>query len=176
MSSPWPLTSPDYFVSSERKIDRIEGRLENIEAYLKHIASTQSHPATDPGSRSLAPTPITGSSIPTTASSGDIDSSDNESAFGGDSALTAQTAFASEFLENAVQRTSLREADPSIKAALATLGQLVEMQKQKSVSHGPRFPLQKPVPAGGVSKLPMPPIEVVVPLLKDAKSKYFHIE
>ncbi|CAH0014840.1 unnamed protein product [Clonostachys rhizophaga] len=169
-SSPWPLTSPDFFASSERKIDRIEGRLENIEAYLKHIASTQSQPATDPGSRSLAPTPITGSSIPTTASSGDIDSSDNESAFGGDSALTAQTAFASEFLENAVQRTSLREADPSIKAALATLGQLVEMQKQKSVSHGPRFPLQKPVPAGGVTKLPMPPIEVVVPLLKDAKN------
>jgi len=58
-----------------------------------------------------------------------------------------------------------------MEAALANLSQLVEMQKRRSISHGPRFPLQKPVPPGGISKLPMPPMAAVVNLLKHAKGR-----
>lgn len=112
------------------------------------------------------------SSIPTvTASIAEYESTDDESAFGGDSGLTAHTAFASEFLEHAVKRTSLREVNPKMEAALANLSQLVDMQKRRSISHGPRFPLQLPVPSGGVCKLPMPPMPVVVALLKNNNPK-----
>lgn len=102
----------------------------------------------------------------------DFDSSDEDSAFGGDAGFTSQTEFASEFLENAVQRTSLREVNPGIEAALSNLRSLVEVQKQRSISHGPRFPLQKPLPPGGMAKLPMPPIEAVIPLVKANKSTF----
>ncbi|POR34331.1 Putative transcriptional regulatory protein C11D3.07c [Tolypocladium paradoxum] len=151
-----------------RKIDQIESRLGSIEALLQSIAS----PAAPVDHGRNVNTPATGSSIPTAASTADCESSDDESAFGGDSGLTAHTAFASEFLEKAVKRTSLRELNPKMEAALANLGQLVEMQKRRSISHGPRFPLQKPVPPGGICKLPMPPMPAVVSLLRHAKGEF----
>ncbi|KAK2593570.1 hypothetical protein QQS21_008745 [Conoideocrella luteorostrata] len=160
-----------YLIISERKIDQIESRLGNIEILLKNIASPAAPVQLqfDPGA--LGNTPQTGSSsIPTAGSQGDYDSSDDESAYGGDSGLVAHTTFASEFLERAVKRTSLREINPKMAAGLTNLSQLVEMQKRRSISHGPRFPLQRPVPPGGISKLPMPPMQAVVSLLKHAKA------
>ncbi|GAB0146748.1 hypothetical protein EsHS_00007138 [Epichloe bromicola] len=124
--------------ATERKIDSIENRLGNIEVLLKSIAS----PAAPVQSRfdlgALENTPPTGSSgVPTTtASTGDFDSSEDESAYGGDTGLVAHTAFASEFLERAVKRTSLREVNPKMAAALINLSQLVEMQRRRLISHG----------------------------------------
>ncbi|GAB0138926.1 hypothetical protein EsDP_00007146 [Epichloe bromicola] len=161
------MSPPSFLVISERKIDSIENRLGNIEVLLKSIAS----PAAPVQSRfdlgALENTPPTGSSgVPTTtASTGDFDSSEDESAYGGDTGLVAHTAFASEFLERAVKRTSLREVNPKMAAALINLSQLVEMQRRRLISHGPRFPLQRPVPPGGISKLPMPPMQAVVNVL-----------
>ncbi|OAA35162.1 fungal specific transcription factor domain protein [Metarhizium rileyi] len=155
----------------EKKIDQIEGRLGNIEVLLKNIANPAAPIQFQLDPTTAENTPPTGSSsIPTAASTGDFDSSDDESAYGGDTGLIAQTTFASEFLESAVKRTSLREVNPKIAAGLNNLSQLVEMQKRRSISHGPRFPLQKPVPPGGISKLPMPPMQAVVSLLKHAKA------
>ena len=157
------------FPDSERKIDQIESRLGNIEHLLKNLSSNNTSP--NPHATTLAFTPGTGSSVaPTAASVNDFDSSDEDSAFGGDAGFTSQSALASEFLENAVQRTSLREVNPGIEAALSNLRSLVEVQKQRSISHGPRFPLQKPLPPGGLAKMPMPPMEAVVPILKANKS------
>jgi len=153
----------------ERKIDQIESRLGNIEHLLKNLSSNNTSP--NPHATTLAFTPGTGSSVaPTAASVNDFDSSDEDSAFGGDAGFTSQSALASEFLENAVQRTSLREVNPGIEAALSNLRSLVEVQKQRSISHGPRFPLQKPLPPGGLAKMPMPPMEAVVPILKANKT------
>ncbi|KAG6002671.1 hypothetical protein E4U54_000820 [Claviceps lovelessii] len=151
--------------------DLIENRLGNIELLLKNIVSPTApvHFQLDPGA--LDSTPRTGSSsIPTAESTGDYESSDDESAYGGDTVLVAHTTFASEFVERAVKRTPLREVSPKMAAGLANLSQLVEMQKRRSISHGPRFPLQRPVPPGGFSKLPMPPMRAVVSLLKHAKA------
>lgn len=153
---------------SERKIDQIESRLGNIETLLKNVST--GHLTSGEQARLQVHTPGTGSSgVPTAASTADFESSDEESAFGGDSGFTSQTAFASEFLEHAVERTSLRDTNPGIEAALVNLRRLVEVQKRRSISHGPRFPLQKPLHPGGLGKLPMPPMEVVVPLLKQQK-------
>lgn len=161
------VSPSSFLVISERKIDSIENRQGNIEVLLKgNIAS----PAAPVQSRldlgALENTPQTGSSsVPTTtAYPGDFDSSEDESAYGGDTGLVVHTAFASEFLERAVKRTSLREVNPKMAAALTNLSQLVEVQKLRSISHGPRFPLQRPVPPGGISKLPMPPMQHVMNL------------
>jgi hypothetical protein len=152
--------------ASERKIDQIEARLGSIEGLLKNLSSAS---ISGDSSRPIT-TPQTGSSAPT-CESNEIDSSDQESAFGGDSGLTAQTAFASEFLERAVKRTSLRSVNPKMEAALANLGQLVDMQQSRSIVHRPRFPLQRAIPPGGVTKLPLPPMALVVDLLKRNKCK-----
>ncbi|KAF4448836.1 fungal specific transcription factor domain-containing [Fusarium albosuccineum] len=155
----------------ERKIDQLESRLGNIENLLKILIARGATP--DEQLHQLVHTPATGtgeSSIGTGGSTGELDSSDEETARGGDSGFISQTAIASEFLANAVQHTSLHDANPSVEAAIGNLRQLVELQERRSISHGPRFPLQKPLPPGGLSKLPMPPIEAVVPLLKAVNS------
>lgn len=116
-------------------------------------------------------TPQTGSSsAPTCESTVDVDSGgDDDGAFGADQGLSEHTAFASEFLERAVKRTSLRSPNPKMEAALANLGQLVNMQKKSSGGYKPKFPLQQTVPPGGVTKLPLPPMSTVVDLLKKNK-------
>ena len=154
----------------ERKIDQIESRLGSIESLLKNL-SVNNGLTTGEHARSLINTPATsGESRGQTCSPGDFDSDDGESAFGGDSGFTEQTVYATEFLENAVKHTSLRDANPGIEAALSNLRQLVEVQRQRSISHGPRFPLLKPVPPGGLVTLPLPPMDLVVALLKKHKS------
>ncbi|KAI9163713.1 transcriptional regulatory protein [Paramyrothecium foliicola] len=150
----------------EKKIDRIENRLANIETLLKDLAI---NPHQSFNHDRLLPTPQA-SSVAGAASTVDCDTSDDESAFGGDSAISAHTAFASEFLQRAVHKTPMPEVDPKMEAALANLSQLVEMQRHRSISHGPRFPLQRSVPPGGLSQLPMPPMAAVVAALKQVKA------
>ena len=158
---------------SEKKIDRLEHRLQSIEALLRNLpsqlaATSGSNNRLDPARAD--PSPQTGSnSVLTAASTVDYDSSDNESGYGGDNALSEQTAFASEFLESAVRKTTLTEANPKMQAALANLSQLVQMQKVRSISHGPKFPLCQPVPPGGLYKLQMPPLDTITALLKQSQ-------
>ncbi|KAH7126202.1 hypothetical protein EDB81DRAFT_889900 [Dactylonectria macrodidyma] len=157
--------------NSEKKIDQIELRLANIETLLRDLTVRQSS-TPDSGLRFQTPQSGHGTGAHTGAAStiaGD-DSSDSESAFGGDSTLAAHTTFASEFLEHAVERTSLQDVDPNMREGLANLRQLVELQNHQSISHGPRFPLQQPMPSGGLAQLRMPPMDVVVALLKKIRN------
>ncbi|KAL9488042.1 hypothetical protein ACSS6W_000319 [Trichoderma asperelloides] len=152
--------------ASPHIISIIEARLGNIEVLLKNISNST---ATD--ASKLIHTPATTDlNIQTTSSSADYDSASEESVLGGDSGLTVHTTFASEFLERAVKRAPLRALNPKMETALANLSQLVDMQKKRSISHGPRFPLQQPVPPGGVTKMAMPPVGTVVSLLKHVKT------
>ncbi|KAJ4017956.1 hypothetical protein NW766_004030 [Fusarium irregulare] len=106
------------------------------------------------------------------ASTVGFESSDDESALGGDSVIAQQTTFASELLEHAVERTSLHDVSPKMWEALANLRQIAELQSRQSISHGPRFPLQQPLPQGGLGQLKMPPMDVVVSLLKRAREDF----
>lgn len=130
------------------------------------------------------------------ASNNELDSS----AFEGNSSLTAHTVFASEFLEHAVERTSLRDMNPSMAAALTSLKQIVGLSQQKnhhvggpggggagpaggqqpvrrgsagasagSASNDVRFAHQRPLPRGGFRELPMPPVQAVIPVLREVK-------
>ncbi|KAK2601331.1 hypothetical protein N8I77_010786 [Diaporthe amygdali] len=122
----------------------------------------------------------------------------DSSAFEGNSSLTAHTVFASEFLEHAVERTSLRDLNPSMAAALTSLKQIVGLsQKQQGSgaarrgstgasggsgggssggggggggsSNEVRFAHQRPLPRGGFRELPMPPVQAVIPVLREVK-------
>ncbi|CEJ89569.1 hypothetical protein VHEMI05407 [[Torrubiella] hemipterigena] len=153
----------------------IESRLGSIETLLHGL----SHPfggsrettAVEISSSRAEHTPQTGSSSAPTCESGiDGDSGgEEEASFGGDQGLTAHTAFASEFLERAVKRTSLRSPNPKMEAALANLGQLVSMQKKSTSGFKAKF-VQRPIPPGGVTKLSLPPMSTVVELLKKDKA------
>ncbi|PHH73144.1 hypothetical protein CDD82_5630 [Ophiocordyceps australis] len=168
-----PLIPAD-LAPSERKIDQIESRLGNIEILLKSIASPAAsiRPSSHFKTTIRTPASCDTSGVASVASTADpcVESSEDEPAYAGDSVLTAQTAFASDFLENAVRHTALRETNPHVESALANLSHLVAMHKRRSISHGPLFPLQKPLPPGGLSKMPMPPVDSVVLLLKHYKT------
>lgn len=161
---------------SERKIDQIESRLGSIEGLLRGLtlqSGSTSGQETFTTKASLD-TPQSSNSGPGVTSTADYESSDHDSEYGGDTGLHSQANFASEFLENAVERTSLSEVNPKMSEALNTLRQLVQLGNQRSISHGPRFPLQRPVPPGGVTKLSLPSQVIVTSLLKENKGESSH--
>ncbi|PHH78744.1 hypothetical protein CDD80_6295 [Ophiocordyceps camponoti-rufipedis] len=133
-------------------------------------ATSYEHLAGGGGAESSSFTPVTASGIPTVSSTADHDVSSDESALDADDGLTAQTTFASEFVEKAFGRGPLPRTNPNMEAALGNLRQLVQLQKRRSAGSGPRFPLQRSVPAGGLCKLAMPPMPAVVALLKQTKN------
>jgi hypothetical protein len=114
-----------------------------------------------------------------TAATSTIDNDDGESPFEGDSSMAAHTAFASDFLEHAVERTSLLDLSPSMAAALESLKQLVSMQNRSSGSsrgssattpgNATAQPASRSLPPGGFRDLPMPPLQKVLEILKDMK-------
>ncbi|KAK4040384.1 hypothetical protein C8A01DRAFT_46280 [Parachaetomium inaequale] len=164
-------------------IDHFESRLANIENMLRDLAVSinsrspsvsVSVAESGPAVGGLAPGPITGSSLAAAGDSTDIvfgvidEDDDAVSAFEGDSSMTAQTVFASEFLENTVTRTLPPDLDPDMQSALCSLQQIVSMQNRPS-AHESRFVNAKPLPKGGLRELPMPPAHVVVAALREAK-------
>jgi hypothetical protein len=92
------------------------------------------------------------------------------SEFEGDSSMTAQTVFASEFLEHTVTRTLPLDLDPDMQSALSSLQQIVSMQNRPS-AHESRFVNAKPLPKGGIRELPMPPAQVVIAALREVKGR-----
>jgi hypothetical protein len=92
------------------------------------------------------------------------DQDGGDTVFEGDLSLAAHTAFASEFLENAVEHTSLSGTHPGMSGVVASLRQMVNMQDPQVRSHEPNFPHQKPLPPGGLRELPMPPMQLVIAL------------
>lgn len=141
-------------------------------------------------------------STPGASTANELDSS----AFEGNSSLTAHTVFASEFLEHAVERTSLRDLNPSMAAALTSLKQIVGLSQKQQGSGGGggggggtggaaaggqrrgssgasnsgaggggggsndvRFAHQRALPRGGFRELPMPPVQAVIPVLREVK-------
>ncbi|GKT51277.1 uncharacterized protein ColSpa_11458 [Colletotrichum spaethianum] len=153
----------------EKKIDLIEERLSNIEELLRSLANNP---------QSIGSSSWDASRVrhvtPSASTVGDVsiltqDGADSDSAFEGDLSLTAHTMFASEFIENAVQRTSLEDVPPNMHAALSSLRQIVAMQSKTSSTREFRFRTQQPLPPGGLTELPMPPMNAVVALLKHMK-------
>ncbi|RYP62017.1 hypothetical protein DL769_007479 [Monosporascus sp. CRB-8-3] len=129
---------------SERKIDDIEHRLGRIERLLGELTGSLSNHS---GARH--------SSAPTLLPPGRRDVS---------------TSWAtSEFAEHTVKRTSLPQLDPSMDSALSALRHIVQIHKERSTSHEVSFANQKLLPKGGYRGLPMPPIQVVVQLLREMK-------
>jgi hypothetical protein len=84
--------------------------------------------------------------------------------------MAAHSVFASEFLHEAVTRTSFRMLNPDMESALQSLQQIAASQNPDS-RHDSRFEHVKPMPKGGFRELPMPPMHVVVSLLREAKGE-----
>ncbi|PYI22849.1 fungal-specific transcription factor domain protein [Aspergillus violaceofuscus CBS 115571] len=161
----------------ERKIDLIEERLGSIEDLLHELRSNTATASSVPEPY-FHSTPISSRmspSVPGHASNGPAPVEDPEAtpAFEGNSSLAAHSAYASEFLETAVSRSALQVSSPTIQAALSTLKQMVSMQDHQA--HSPareiRFPNQKTILGSGIRGLAMPPVQVVLSLLRKFKEK-----
>lgn len=88
-----------------------------------------------------------------------------------DLALTSQTAFAQDFLETAVSKTSPDNLTPNMQLTLSSLRQMVAMQNGFASNLNFKLNLQRPLPPGGLQDLPLPPVKMVASLLKMQKSK-----
>lgn len=152
-------------------------RLGGVERALHELKSANSSIANP-----IAAEPYTATSsqmtpsVPSTA----VDKQDPSPTFEGLSSLSAQSAYASEFLETAMSRGTVSEETPKIAAALSTLKHLVRMQSlgPQHSAQEVRFPSQKSrsgaafAAAGDwMNGLKMPPMEAVLSLLRTIKGE-----
>ncbi|KAM3457167.1 hypothetical protein MY3296_001219 [Beauveria thailandica] len=158
----------------EQKIDRIETSLGSIERLLRRRESQRS-PSTHGGgggsssggvaSPNASVTISDSSAINTPAN---IDLTEPEP----DQGLNVQTDITVALLKQAVRSTTLYGVDAKMGAALGSLYDLLgkrHLQNPAGTGSGEAlaspFPMQKPVPPGGVGKLEMPPLQVALTAL-----------
>ncbi|OTB04759.1 hypothetical protein M426DRAFT_320617 [Hypoxylon sp. CI-4A] len=162
----------------ERKIDQIEERLGGIETLLRNLSPISANRGstaevfTRQPSDKLTPLSVTSNSRDDTSST--VFDPEDAGDFEGNSSLAAHTVFASEFLENAVQGTSLRQNGGSskIEAALSSLRQIVNMQESRRTVtsfHEFRLPSQKQSFKTNLRDLPLPPMTLVAEQLRKMK-------
>ncbi|KAL2843158.1 hypothetical protein BJY01DRAFT_197527 [Aspergillus pseudoustus] len=161
----------------ERKIDHIDERLGGIEQILRELkaglgsspsAGAQSYANATPVSRHISPSAQDYHSNPQEA----MDQQESKTGFDG-GMMATQSAYASKFLETAVSRSPVQKSASKINAALATLKQLVNIQgNHVSSAHERRIPKQKPLSGCDLGELSMPPIHVVLPMLRKARESY----
>ncbi|RHZ53966.1 putative C6 transcription factor [Aspergillus thermomutatus] len=158
----------------EKKIDLIEERLGNIEEVLHDLKSslarnpTTAEPCyhTTPVSKQMTPD-ASGFASNTTAAL----EHDSGTGFEGNSSLAAHSAYASAFLETVVSRSAPQVSTPKINAALTALRQIVNMQSHPPGSSSREVPLpnQKGGRVSNLRDLDMPPMQVVLPILRQIK-------
>lgn len=120
---------------------------------------------------SAAPTDASWSAQSSTAYETPTTCEENDETFEGNSSMTAQTAFASDFLEQAIISPLFNQTmSPDITDALACLRQMVQLQHRQGATHESRLAHQKPAPKG-LSQLPLPPTDTVLTLLREIKGE-----
>ncbi|THC92078.1 hypothetical protein EYZ11_008459 [Aspergillus tanneri] len=163
----------------ERKIDLVEERLGSIERVLRELKASISGSNTSAVEQlHYQTTPLSGQVTPSTSelrstTTAALEQHECDPTFEGNSSLAAHSAYASEFLESAVSRSALAMSTPKINAALSTLKQIVNMQDPQShpSPREVRLPNQRAMPSSGLRDLAMPPIQVVLPLLRKLKDE-----
>ncbi|KAH6653155.1 hypothetical protein BKA67DRAFT_519399, partial [Truncatella angustata] len=149
----------------EQKIDRIEDRLDGIERLLQDvIASVRPQRSEVPSLSRMSSQHEVDSTIRPEAST-----EEPALLFEGGSSLTAHTNLVSNLVSHTVNQTNLPELDRGIQSALSTLRHIVDRQYKKAVGNELGFSNQKPLPRGGLRELPMPPLQVVLQLLRTMK-------
>lgn len=162
-------------IHSEQKIDRIEASLGSIERLLQRRqsqrASTQESTGTGSDSVASPNASVTISDSSAINTPAHIDSSEPEP----DQGLNVQTDMTVALLKQAVRSTTLYGVDAKMGAALGSLYDLLGKRHLSSpgASAASPFPMQKPVPPGGVGKLEMPPLQVALAAL-ERLTRRFH--
>ena len=173
-----PTADVTCLICSERKIDHFENRLGGIENLLRDLTTSLTsgqhvrdtfNPTSYNNSSSYnsRDTPsIGGGELPDVIFPDEDDDPTPE--FEGNSSLAAQTAMASQLVENAVTQSALGIINPNMQSALLSLQQIVQMQTSQHTKEI-RFPNARPMPRGGIRELPMPPMPLVINLLREIK-------
>ncbi|KAL4886193.1 hypothetical protein BJY04DRAFT_99373 [Aspergillus karnatakaensis] len=159
----------------EKKIDNIDERLGGIEQVLRDLKASLAS-----GNGSRAPmyhhaTPVSRHISPSVQDSKDaMDQQEAKGGFEGNSLMATQSAYASNFLQTAVSRSPLQMSVSKINTALSTLKQLVNFQdSQDSSARELRFSKKQQLLSGcDPREFNMPPVDVVLPVLRRAKESY----
>jgi hypothetical protein len=145
----------------------IEQILRELKAGLGSSSNAGAHSCAQatPVSRHISPSAHDYNSDPTEAMD------QQESKTGLDGVMATQSAYASKFLETAVSRSPVQMSVSSkVNAAVATLKQLVSIQDNNASSSARSK--QKPLSGCNLGEMSMPPIHVVLPLLRKARENY----
>ncbi|KAL2811234.1 hypothetical protein BJX63DRAFT_422478 [Aspergillus granulosus] len=161
----------------ERKIDHIDERLGGIEEILRELKAglsssphmgAQTYTNATPVSRHISPGAQDHNSDPQEA----MDQQESKTGFDG-GLMATQSAYASKFLETAVSRSPMQMSASKVNAALETLKKLVNIQDNHvSSARERRIPKQKPLSGCNLGEMSMPPIHVVLPLLRTVKETH----
>ncbi|KAI1928138.1 hypothetical protein LOZ66_005313 [Ophidiomyces ophidiicola] len=160
--------------ASERKIEAIDERLSGIERLLQDLAlsiptSTKSH-SSPPHSASSSRQTDSTRLRPTIQ---EPEATTPSAHFEGESALSTHSVLASAIFEKQMGSSPNIEQNPAMKQALSSLRDIVETQTRPSPSiHTLRFPSQKPGNKLDLSQLELPPLDVVLSMLRLSKGHY----
>ncbi|KAM0811811.1 putative Transcription factor domain-containing protein [Seiridium cardinale] len=170
----WGLTETNR--DSERKIDSIEERLGRLEEVLQEIASSQQRLE----AHSLAQNPSIASQNAAgqtwarpNSSASQIGDDGDELLPSSDSTMTADVTLARDILRQNVDFNLRQSAHLPMHAALASLQQLVGPQSEKWNSTEPTHSHEQPTCHGPLRGRPLPPLDIVVNLLRELKDKPF---
>ncbi|KAL4821400.1 hypothetical protein BDW67DRAFT_150686 [Aspergillus spinulosporus] len=167
----------------ERKIDSIESRLDRLSNLVEslvlqlHGTSSDQSAIQDPSrQRSATNTVPSNDHTPTVCSRQvhgypTLDDPGEKGRFlkgQSSSSLSAQSSFAVRFLHDAVDSKQERDITGEITCLLSTISQLVESFSHQSLVATSLFPHAR-VETTGLPKYEMPPIEVVVSILREAQ-------
>ncbi|KAK4639998.1 hypothetical protein QC761_611210 [Podospora bellae-mahoneyi] len=177
----------------EQKIDHLDSRLDEILDLLRQLKTQQpttgrpipgiqlrapspanvTAPRTQPAALSIPVTPSPAATSPDSSTatthvrSSHAHANTTPPMVEGNSSLTAQTEFASEFLKTAVHD---RDSQPEMRERLDALRVLVEAMKKQPAADEMRYPHAAPVKTLSLKDCKLPPIQIVVEVLRMTQS------
>ncbi|KAH7120309.1 hypothetical protein B0J13DRAFT_649065 [Dactylonectria estremocensis] len=156
----------------EEKLELIDRRLEGVTQIL-HDMKTGWAPPVAQSAPSISPV-ASGIEAAVQVSStpfGDISQAAvNSPVVEGESSFTAQSAFASEFLHNAVRDVSFQGSDRNMSEIMDSLHCIISTLKRQTSETEMSYPLARETPCPSLRGSALPPIEITVALIRSAKS------
>ncbi|KAF7542595.1 hypothetical protein G7Z17_g11445 [Cylindrodendrum hubeiense] len=170
-----PFVNPPLFVSfpCEKKIDLLDKRLEEVTQLLQSRQTDLTSPGSQSAPSCKSPARVIPNQIPAeplNSFENIVQSSSDSPVVEGESSLATQSAFANDFLRNAVHKHSTQDSSLELRETLDGLHRIINSMKHQSVAVEMAYPNAKPTVCSPIQDYELPPIQKTVALIQVIKN------